>query len=173
MPDKYLAVDLTNGRFKQVPGTVTSSGAAQAGQLVALGADGKLDPSVVGSGSGAGGDVQNTTATEALNAGDWVNLYNNSGSAAARKALAQDGTKPARGFVLVFVGAGSAVNVYLSGVNAKIPVSGFSANDIGKNVFCRPSLIPVDILASVQARSAAALLNCIVEGLSAHVLQTK
>ncbi len=134
MADKYVALDTTSGRFKQVDGTVASSGSGQAGKIVALDSSGKLDPSVVP--AGAGGDsVQSLTATEAINAGDWVNIYNNSGTPAIRKALATDTTRPAHGFLKASVGAGVAANVYKGGDNDKIPLGSFGAADIGKMIF--------------------------------------
>jgi hypothetical protein len=134
MADKYVALDTTSGRLKQTEGTVTSSGSGQAGKIVALDSSGKLDPSVVPAGAG-GESVQSITATEAMDAGAWVNIYNNAGSPAIRKALAQDTTKNAHGFIKASVGAGSPANVYKGGDNDKIPVGSFGAADIGKMVF--------------------------------------
>ena len=134
MADKYLGVDATTGRLKQNDATTTSSGAGQAGKIVALDSAGKLDASLIPSGAGDA-DVINLTATEALTIGDWVNIYNNSGTPAARKALATDTTKPAHGFVIAGVGAGVAGNIYLGGSNNKIPIASFTATDIGKEMF--------------------------------------
>jgi hypothetical protein len=135
MADKYIALDTATGRFKQVDGTVTSSGSAQSGKIPALGTDGKLDASLIPSGVGGDSNVQSVTVTESVSAGDWVNFYNNGGSLAARKALAGDTSKPAHAFVLTSAGSGTSVNANLGGTNTKIPVAGFSAADIGKEVF--------------------------------------
>ena len=140
MAEKYIAVDLSTGRFKQVDGTVTSAGAAQAGKIVALDSAGKLDASLIPSGAGGGGNVVSIVATESLTAGDWVNIFNNGGTAAVKKALAQDTTRPATGYVTTSIGATNPVNVYMSGPNAKIPVGSFTAADLGKTVFLSASV---------------------------------
>jgi hypothetical protein len=138
MADKYVALDTTNGRLKQVDGTVTSAGAGQAGKIVALDSSGKLDASLIP--AGAGGDsVQSITATEAIDAGAWVNIYNNSGSVGLRRALATDTTRPAHGFIKTSVGAGSSVNVYKGGDNDKVPLGSFTIADMGKWVFLSPT----------------------------------
>lgn len=64
--------------------------------------------------SGAGTAV---TASEALAAGDFVNVWDSGGVAAARKADASASGKRAHGFVLDDALAGSAATVYFRGVN--------------------------------------------------------
>ena len=46
MADKYLGID-SNGVTSEVEGTVASAGAANAGDIVALDASGKLDSTVL------------------------------------------------------------------------------------------------------------------------------
>lgn len=139
---KYISLDTTTGKLKQVAATDQSLGAGNAGDIVALDSSGKIDPSCLpsGSGEGTGGTVHAMTCTEALDAGSWVNIYNNSGTRACRKALAQDATKPANGFVKTSYSAGVTANVYVDGTNDKIPVAGFSAADLSARVFLSPSV---------------------------------
>ena len=59
------------------------------------------------------------TATEDLLAGDFVNIYNNSGTVSVRKANATDNTKPAHGFILENVSSGGDIAVYFEGINDK------------------------------------------------------
>jgi len=59
------------------------------------------------------------TATEDLLAGDFVNIYNNSGTISIRKANATDSTKPAHGFILENVSSGCDIAVYFEGINDK------------------------------------------------------
>ena len=48
MVDKVL--QLVGGKQTEVPGTVTSTGSAEAGKMVALGPDGRLDPTLMPTG---------------------------------------------------------------------------------------------------------------------------
>lgn len=108
---KYLA--RIAGRFKQIAAVVVSAGAANDGDLVALGADGKLDASLMPAGFG-----QNTipaVAAESLAAHDVVNLYNNAGTINVRKADATAEGKEANGFVTAAYALGASATVYTEG----------------------------------------------------------
>lgn len=61
-----------SGKTKQVQATQTSTGAASAGKLGALGDDGRWDMSMMPVGIGA--DTQVLPASEALSAGNFVNI---------------------------------------------------------------------------------------------------
>jgi hypothetical protein len=110
--DKYLFIDLTTGHFVEREGTVVSVGSGSAGKIVALDANGRADPSIMP--VGIGPDTQSITTSEALAAGDLVNIHNSTG-AKARKADAATGGKPAHGFVLQSFGSGVAATVYFEG----------------------------------------------------------
>ena len=110
MPDKYIA--LVNGQLAQKEASATSTGASDAGKIPALAGDGRLDPSVMPTGVGA--DLTVRPATEALAAGDLVNLYDASGTPSARKADASNGRR-AHGFVKDAVTSGANASVYLEG----------------------------------------------------------
>lgn len=93
----------------------TSAGAGDAGKLAMLDAAGKLDNSMMPTGIGA--DVSIITASEALAAGDFVNIWNNTSTANARKADAATSGKSAHGFVLAAVASGASATVYFEGTN--------------------------------------------------------
>ena len=95
MADKYLKQ--TGGVLTEVEATVTSAGAGNAGDIPALDPSGKLDNSVMP--VGAATETDQITATEALSAGDFVNIYDAAG-AKCRKADATIAGKEANGFVL-------------------------------------------------------------------------
>lgn len=101
------------GRFLEVLGIVQSAGAANDGDLVALDANGRLDPSVMPSGFGA--DVVTAAATEAIAAPALVNLYLAGGVLSVRNADKTAEGKEANGFVTSSIASGSTGQVALSG----------------------------------------------------------
>jgi len=116
MADKYLSE--SSGLLQEVEATAESAGAANAGELVALDADGRLDESMMPVGIAA--DITSAVASEALSAGNYVNLYNASGTLKARKADATDATKPAHGFVADGFDQDATASVYSDGTNANV-----------------------------------------------------
>lgn len=96
---------------------VNSSGASDSGKLVALDGSGKIDSTMMPTGIGA--DTQVITASEALAAGDFVNVWNSSG-AKVRKADATVAGKEAHGFVLSSVSNGASATVYFEGTNTSV-----------------------------------------------------
>lgn len=108
---RYMA--LVAGRLKQIAAIVTSAGAGNDGDLVALDATGKLDESVLPAGVGA--NTFSAVASETLAAGDLINLWDNAGTVKARKADATAEGKEVHGFVKAgFASAATAV-VYTPG----------------------------------------------------------
>ena len=103
----------------------TSAGAGDTGKLPALDATGRLDTSFMPVGMGA--DTQVITASEALAAGDFVNIWSSTGFK-ARKADATVAGKHAMGFVLSAVSSGAAATVYFEGTNTA--VTGQSPGDV-------------------------------------------
>lgn len=131
------------GQLQEVASISTSAGAADAGKIIATnasgqidgsflnatvssspnklvmtGGDGKIDVSVLPTGVGA--DTAVINASEALAAGDLVNIWNNSGTANARKADASTAGKEAHGFVLAAVASGQPATVYFEGTNTQM-----------------------------------------------------
>lgn len=112
---KYLR--LISGVITEVAGVVTSAGAGNDGDFPVLDSTGRLDNSVMPAGLGA--DTASVTTSEALAAGDYVNIWNSTG-AKARKADATTAGKEAHGFVLSAVGSGSAATVYFESTNTQV-----------------------------------------------------
>ncbi len=108
---------LVAGVFTEVAATVTSAGAGSDGDLVALDSTGRLDNSVMPVGIGV--DTKTIAASEALAAGDWVNVWNSTG-AKVRKADATTAGKEAHGFVLAAVSSGADALVYFEGTNTQV-----------------------------------------------------
>jgi len=142
MADKYIINDA--GTLKEREAKAASAGAADAGKIPALNGDGVLDPSIIngkassagaadagkavlldGSGRldptvmpvGIGADTASLDASEALSAGDLVNVWNDGGTAKVRKADATTAGKEAHGFVLAAVSSGNPATVYFEGTN--------------------------------------------------------
>ena len=108
---------LVNGVLTEIFGVQTSAGAGNAGDLVSLDDSGRLDNSVMPVGIGA--DTKTIAASEALAAGDWVNVWNSTG-AKVRKADATTAGKEAHGFVLAAVSNGANALVYFEGTNTQV-----------------------------------------------------
>lgn len=105
---KYLK---NNGGVPQEQAaTQVSTGATNAGDVVALDDAGLLDLSLFP--PSIGPETVVVPASENLSAGNLVNLYNASGTTKARKADAST-TKPAHGFVLAAVTSGNNATVIL------------------------------------------------------------
>lgn len=114
---RYIARVL--GKFKQIAASVTSAVDA----IVATGADGKIDISMMPTGVGA--EVVVCTTSENIAAGSFVNLYLNAGVLTARKADATTTGKPADGFVLATTTSGNNATVYFSS-NANTQLTGLT-----------------------------------------------
>lgn len=95
----------------------SSSGAGDAGKIAQLDGTGRLDITMMPVGLGA--DTAVVTTSEALAAGDFVNIHNSTG-AKARKADASTAGKEAHGFVLAAFGSGAAATVYFEGTNTQV-----------------------------------------------------
>lgn len=115
MADKYIYHDA--GRLKEKEAVVSSSGATDAGKIPALDATGRLDETMMPTGIGA--DTATVSASEALSAGDFVNIYDDVGTPKCRKADAAT-NKPAHGFVLSAVTAGNDATIYFEGSNTQV-----------------------------------------------------
>lgn len=112
---KYLAN--SSGTITEVQPITTSAGAGDASKLAQLDSTGRFDTSVMPVGIGA--DTATITASEALAAGDFVNVWNSTGSK-VRKADASTSGKEAHGFVLSAVSNGAAATVYFEGTNTQV-----------------------------------------------------
>lgn len=109
---------LIGGVITEVFGVQTSAGAGNAGDIVALDDTGRIDNSMMPVGIGA--DTATIDASEGLAAGDWVNVWNDAGTAKVRKADATTAGKEVNGFVLAAVTSGNPATVYFEGTNTQV-----------------------------------------------------
>lgn len=117
MADKYLYLD-GSGNTAERELTVTSTGVSEAGKGVALDSAGKLTESVMP--VGIGKDAKMMTTSEAVAAGDFVNVWYDTGAAKIRKADGSTTGKQADGFVLAGAALGETVDVYFEGTNTQL-----------------------------------------------------
>lgn len=109
----YIALVL--GKLKEIAGTVTSTGAPDAGKIPALDGTGKLDISLMPTGVGA--EVVVAASKESIAIGAYVNLVLDGGVIKVQNADATNNAKPANGFVQdIITHPDPAVTVYLLGV---------------------------------------------------------
>lgn len=133
----------SGGQLQEEASADTSSGATDAGKIVALDANGHLDDSITnatvtsaanrlvkldGSGrldptvmpTGIGADTAVVVASEALSAGDYVNIWDNGGTPKVRKADASAAGKEAHGYVTAAVASGANATIYFEGTNSNV-----------------------------------------------------
>lgn len=120
---KYLAH--SSGVLTEVQPITTSAGAADASKIPQTDSAGRLDTSLMPVGIAA--DTAAITASEALSAGDFVNVWNSAGNFRARKADASAAGKRAHGFVLAAVSNAAVATVYFEGTNTQL--SSLTAGD--------------------------------------------
>ncbi|MBW4422444.1 MAG: hypothetical protein KME13_25080 [Myxacorys californica WJT36-NPBG1] len=111
-----IFVGLVNNVRTFITAISQSAGVADANKIVSTDATGKLHISLMP--TGVDSEALSVPVSEALSAGDFVNLYNVSGTLTARKADASNG-RLAHGFVLAAVAAGTAT-VYQEGLNTAL-----------------------------------------------------
>jgi hypothetical protein len=106
---------IADGSVKLASALQASLGLSSANQIIATDDAGKLDPSFLP----AGVEIQtiSAVASEALAAGDFVNVYDDAGTTKVRLADASDVNKIALGFVLEAVAQDGVASVYTKGYN--------------------------------------------------------
>lgn len=109
---------LVSGVLTEVLGVQTSAGAGNAGDVVSLDDSGRIDGSMMPVGIGA--DTATIVASEALAAGDYVNIWSDAGAFKVRKADATSNGKSAHGFVLAAVSSAGNATVYFEGTNTQV-----------------------------------------------------
>jgi hypothetical protein len=115
MANKYIK--LSSGNLSEEEALVSSAGAGDAGKIPALDTAGRLDNSFLPIGIGA--DTKSIQASENLAAGDFVNIWDDTGTTKVRKADAAT-NKPVDGFVLAAVTSGNNATVYFEGTNNQL-----------------------------------------------------
>ena len=128
---RFLAV--IGLKVKELLPINSSAGAGDAEKLIATNALGQIDQSFFPAGIGTATFIR--PASEALSAGDFVNMHDNAGASNARKA---DNTsyKPADGFVLAAVGMGANATIFplgeiVSGLTGLTPGSEYFLGTAG------------------------------------------
>lgn len=107
-----------SGKTVQKRAVSQSAGAADAGKVPALDSAGRLDMTMMP--VGVGPQVTVLPASEALDAGSYVNIWDDSGEAKVRKADNSNG-RQADGFVLTAVTASGEATIYPpDGVNSAL-----------------------------------------------------
>jgi hypothetical protein len=112
---KFL--NLTSGVPTQETAVNTSAGAGDANKIPKLDAAGRLDSTMMPVGTDL--ESASVTASEALSAGDFINLWNSTGIK-MRKADATAAGKEAHGFVLASVSSSAAGTAYFDGINTGV-----------------------------------------------------
>ena len=117
-------IRLVAGKLQAIQAVVTSLGAANDGDLVALDTTGRLDPSVLP--VGVGPDVKILEAAEDVAPGQYVNIFDDLGTEKVRLADNSNG-RDAHGFIPTGGGAttGNNATVYFEGPNSNL--SGLTA----------------------------------------------
>lgn len=106
------------GRTKQIFAIVTSAGAGDSGKIPATGPDGRLDLSFMPVGMGPSTDQ--AVASELIQAGKFVNFFENAGAFSVRLADNSNG-RQADGYVLEEFAQASTATVYrIDGTNASM-----------------------------------------------------
>jgi hypothetical protein len=115
---------------KKIEGSAVniSTGVAEADSIVATGADGKIDESLLPPGVGDEKNIK--TASEALAALDFVNVFDDAGTEKIRKADASAFSTRANGYVTDNYNLGDLAAFYGEGT-----ISGFTGLTIGAPVF--------------------------------------
>lgn len=117
---KFLQKAGLNGAYNENEAIQSSTGAPDAGKIPGLDGTGRLDLTFMP--VGIAPDVQTLVVTEAIAAGDFINVFDSAGLFKARKADASNPAKEAHGFVLVAQPViGGSVDVYFIGPNTSIP----------------------------------------------------
>ena len=151
---------LVNGVLTEIFGVQTSAGAGNAGDLVSLDDSGRIDGSMMPVGIGA--DTSNVVASEALAAGDFVNVWNDAGAFKVRKADATAAGKEAHGFVLAAVASAGTATVYFEGTNTQVtgqtPGTVFLQTVAGKGGAVPPSA-PGNAVQQIGVATGATTIN--------------
>jgi len=122
---KYLAHDGAGGSAEVQ--AATTGGVGDANKIPQLDANGKFPQAMMP--GGVGDDTDTFQASEALAAGDNVNIWSGSGAFRIRKADAAGGkAKKAHGFVKESVSNGATGTVYFEGKNDQ--VTGLAPGDV-------------------------------------------
>lgn len=114
----WKVLRMLSGRITETEAVTSSAGAGDAGKIPGLDAGGKLSDTMMPTGVAA--SVKQAAASEALAAGDAVNLWLDGATLKVRKADATTAGKEADGFVKAAVESAATATVYLDGINDQL-----------------------------------------------------
>lgn len=118
---KFITIDSTGKKI--LKGAIdTSTGATDAGKLIGLNADGKVDISMIPTSVGKVGCI--LTLSEAVTAGDWVNVFTDGTNYKARLADVSDAVKVCHGYATANGVAGDNILIMFEGLNDFLPTTG-------------------------------------------------
>lgn len=156
--NKYISNSA--GVLTEVAAVQSSAGASDANKIVALDSNGQLAVSMMPTGIAA--DTASVVTSEALSAGNLVNIYNVTGTATARKADATIAGKEAHGFVLAAVTSGGTASIYFEGNNNQVsgltPGKQYLATTAGGSTVTAPSAAG-NVVQSVGFATSATSMN--------------
>lgn len=153
-------LDLDGGIPTQKVANDSSAGASDAGKIVKLDSEGRLNLNMMP--SGIAPDTKDMTATEALSAGNLINVFDSTGGK-ARKADATAANKfHAVGFVLDSVSSGQPAKVYFEGV-----ITGLSGLTIGAKYYLSET---AGAITTTAPTSSGALVQFVGTAISATEL---
>lgn len=113
--DKFISIN-NDGDLVEEVAIGSSAGAGDASKIVKTGADGKIDGTLI-----PGSETLTLMASENLTAGDWVNVWDDGGTAKMRKADASNGmSHECHGFVLETITSGATGKFYGEGINTQV-----------------------------------------------------
>jgi hypothetical protein len=115
--NKFLSLPNT-GKTTLLTAINASTGVSDANKIFTTNSVGKIDASFMPPGVEI--QVETANATEDLVAGNFVNIYDNAGTPAVRKAIANDVDKIANGFILTNTLTGVSATIYTKGVNTSL-----------------------------------------------------
>lgn len=133
--DTYIG--LRNGKPTSIKTNQASAGNADAGKVVALNAEGHIDDTML-----KNADTRIIEASEALSAGDFVQVFDDGGTPKMRKSD-NSNARNVDGFVRDAITSGASGKIYLEGVNP-----GLSGLTIGDRYYLdtsgQPTNTPLD-----------------------------
>ena len=128
MPGEKFIQMTTGGNFTEKRG-VQAGGSSNANKIAALDSAGKIANTMLP--DGIGQDTIVVQASEALSAGQFVNIWKSGSDTRVRRASATSAITRADGFIKEDVASGSDATIFISGINTDV---GGSINE-GDKVF--------------------------------------
>lgn len=110
---------LVAGKIKAIQAVVTSAGAGNDGDIVALDGTGKFDVSVLPVGVGPDTKILPVNELAGLGVGDYVNVHDDGGTESVRLADNTNG-RAAHGFVKAAFADGASATIYFEGSNTDL-----------------------------------------------------